>query len=163
MQKKKQRAKFGNLPRMYNFSLNPYPELKFNSCPHCEKKTGQRTLPLIIRIKPAQFVVMNYKNRYCKHCDSLIAHKHEIEEYLVSTFSKNVPEIIGNEYLVFGSIEKKMWQESKKNPAKSFDIREHAHDFKSYEEIRMTMGGWFKKGTTPPVMKPPASEYWVKK
>jgi len=39
----------------------------------------------------------------------------------------------------------------------------HVHDFKSYQDIRMSMGGWFKKGQIPPVMEPPPSKEWVKK
>jgi hypothetical protein len=38
----------------------------------------------------------------------------------------------------------------------------HIHDFKSYEELRMTMAGWFPQDQDPPVWTPPPSTEWVK-
>ncbi|MBW1792893.1 MAG: hypothetical protein JRF30_01425 [Deltaproteobacteria bacterium] len=43
------------------------------------------------------------------------------------------------------------------------EMREHIHDFKSYQNIRMTMAGWFPEGQDPPVMESPPSTEWVKK
>jgi len=42
-------------------------------------------------------------------------------------------------------------------------MRQHIHDFKSYQNIRMTMAGWFPEGQDRPVMEPPPSKEWVKK
>ena len=42
------------------------------------------------------------------------------------------------------------------------DLLPHIHDFKSYEELRMTMAGWFHKDQEPPVWTPPPSTEWVK-
>jgi len=42
------------------------------------------------------------------------------------------------------------------------EIRRNLHDFKSYEELRMTMGGWFHEDQNPPVMTPPLSTEWKK-
>ncbi len=38
----------------------------------------------------------------------------------------------------------------------------YAHDFKTYQEIRMTMEGWFPRDKKPPVRTPPPSTEWVK-
>jgi hypothetical protein len=59
------RKQFGVLPPKYNFSLNPYPELRFSKFPDCQNKTGQRTLPLLIHVEPKDFIALNYTNRYC--------------------------------------------------------------------------------------------------
>ncbi|KPA17477.1 protein containing DUF1566, partial [Candidatus Magnetomorum sp. HK-1] len=54
-------------------------------------------------------------------------------------------DVIGNNYLVFGTVEKKAWHENIKHP-KSFDeMRRNIHDFISYQTIQMTMAGWFQK------------------
>jgi hypothetical protein len=37
----------------------------------------------------------------------LIAHKHEIEHYLTGLFIQQAPDVIGNEYLAVGTVEKK--------------------------------------------------------
>ena len=93
----------------------------------------------------------------------LIGHKHEIEHYLTELFLKINPEVIGNYYLVFGTVEKIAWRENMNQPKPFNELRQHIHDFKSYQNIRMTMAGWFPKGQDPPVMEPPPSTEWMKK
>ena len=157
------RKQFGLLPPKYNFSLNPYPEFKFWNCPDCHSKTGQRKLPLLIHIDPKNLIALNYTNRYCSFCDMLIGHKHEVEHHLTMMFLDIDANIIGNDYLVFGTVEKKAWREYISNPKPFDEMQQHIHDFKSYQNIRMTMGGWFKKGQSPPIIEPPASTEWIKR
>jgi hypothetical protein len=162
MSKKSAKKRFGHLPPEYRFSLNPYPEMRFSSCPDCGAKTGQRKLPLLIHIYPEYLIALNYTNRYCNRCNMLIGHKHEIEYHLTELFKRNNPEIVGNNYLIIGTVEKKIWRENIRTPKPLQEILDFSSDFKSYGEIRMTMGGWFKEGVTPPVMEPPKSKDWVK-
>lgn len=163
MVRKRDRKQFGSLPPKYNFSLNPYPEFKFSKCPDCQDKTGQRKLPVLIHVDPKNLIALNYTNRYCRRCDMLIGHKHEIEYHLTEMFLKIDKDVIGNNYFVFGTVEKKAWRENINHP-KSFDeMQQHIHDFKSFQNIRMTMAGWFPRGKIPPVMEPPPSIDWVKK
>jgi hypothetical protein len=49
------------------------------------------------------------------------------------------------------------------NPKALNEMRQHIHDFRSYQNIRMTMAGWFPKGQEAPIMEPPLSTEWVKK
>lgn len=162
MEKKPRRKQFGHLPPKHNFSLNPYPEFRFSRCPDCRENTGQRKLPLLIHIDPKNLISLNYTNRYCSRCDMVIGHKHEIEHHLTEMFLKIEPEVIGNSYLLIGTIEKKTWRENFNNPKASKDMRPHIHDFKSFQNIRMTMGGWFRKGQEPPLIEPPPSTEWLK-
>jgi len=78
-------------------------------------------------------------------------------------FLKINPKIIGNKYLVFGTVEKKAWRENINHPRPFDEMRQHIHDFKSYQNIRMSMAGWFPKGQIPPVVEPPPSTEWLKK
>ncbi len=157
------RKQFGYLPPKYNFSLNPYSELRFSRCPDCQNKTGQRKLPLLIHVDPKNLIALNYTNRYCNRCDMLIGHKHEIEHHLTEMFLKINPEVIGNYYLVFGTVEKKAWRENMNQPKQLNEMRQHIHNFNSYQNLRMTMAGWFPKDQEPAVMTPPPSTEWVKK
>lgn len=159
---KARKNQFGDLDAKYNFSLNPYPTLRFSKCPICEGKTGQRTLPLVIHIDPGHFIALNYANRYCQRCDSLIGHKHEIEHLLTDLFSQLDPSVIGNDYLIIGTAEKKAWRKGLDQPQSINEMLPHIHDFKSYEEIRMTMAGWFPQDQEPPVWTPSPSTEWVK-
>ena len=163
MEKNGARKQFGYLPPKYNFSLNPYSELRFSRCPYCQNKTGQRKLPLLIHVEPMNLIALNYTNRYCHRCDMLIGHKHEIEHHLTEMFLKINPEVIGNYYLVFGTVEKIAWRENMNQSKPLNEMRQHIHDFKSYQNLRMTMAGWFPEGQAPPVMKPPPSTEWMKK
>lgn len=163
MDKNRVRKQFGYLPPKYNFSLNPYSEMRFSKCPDCQNKTGQRKLPLLIHVEPKNLIALNYTNRYCNRCDMLIGHKHEIEHYLTEMFLKINPKVIGNSYRVFGTVEKKAWRENINQPKPLNEMRQHIHDFKSYQNIRMTMVGWFPEGQDPPVMEPPPSTDWVTK
>lgn len=162
MARKKKENRFGHLPPQHHFSLNPYPGMRFNKCPICENKTGQRKLPLIIHINPMEMIALNYTNRYCKVCDRLIGHKHEIEHYLTVMFLQRDPNVVGNDYLIFGTLEKQSWRQHLSQSEPLDEMRKFMHDFKSYEELRMTRGGWFREDEEPPIMEPPPSEEWVK-
>lgn len=162
MAKKSNSGKFGKLPKQYRFALNPYPELRFTSCPKCRKKTGQRKLPLVIHVHPANLIALNYTNRYCSRCDLLISHKHEIEHLLTEMFVRKAPEIVGNNYLIIGTAEKKAWQAGLRQPLSVDEIRQFVRDFKRYEELQMSSAGWFLEGQEPPVMIPPPSDEWIK-
>ena len=72
------------------------------------------------------------------------------------------PEIIGNFYLIFATVERKTWKKGLEQQLPIEEIRVASSDFKSYEELRMTAGGWFREDQEPPVMTPPASLEWVK-
>jgi hypothetical protein len=82
---------------------------------------------------------------------------------LTEWFSNTDPEVIGNDYLIFGTIEKKAWHENITDPKGSNELRHHVSDFLSYQNIHMRMGGWFRNGEDPPVIVPPASTKWVKR
>lgn len=157
------KPQFGELPRKYSFMLNPYPDMRISSCPLCERKTGQRKIPLLIHIAPLNLIALSYTCRYCQACDLLIAHKHEIEHHLTTLFRQRAPEVIGNEYLIIGTVEKTTWHEGLQEPKAVAEMLPHASDFAEYyQELRTTRPGWYKEGYEPPVMEPPVSQEWVK-
>jgi hypothetical protein len=152
------------LPRQYNFVLNPYPDERLSRCPYCRGKTGQRKVPLFIHVDPHYPIALNYTCRYCKKCDLLIAHKHEIERLLTQMFIHSNPAIIGNEYMIMGTVDKKAWREGLKQAKLAADvISSHLSVFKTfYQELRHTQVGWYPEGQEPPIQEPPPSEEWVK-
>lgn len=151
------------LPDQYNFIMNPYPDMRVSRCPMCDAKTGQRKLPLFIHIEPQQPVALNYTNRYCRHCDLLIANKHEIEHYLTRMFKRQNPAVIGNEYMVMGTFEKKYWREGMKEQKTVAGMLEHVHFFREYyKEMHSTRPGYYHEDQEPPIMEPPPSKEWVK-
>ncbi len=157
------KKQFGLLPPKHNFSLTPYPDAKFSKCPNCHDRTGQRKLPLLIHVDPDNLIALNYTNRYCARCDLLIGHRHEIERLLTDLFGHIKPDCIGNDYVMCGTLEKEAWRENVKNSKPPGELLPRIHDFKNYQEIRMTRGGWFPDNEIPPVVEPSPSEEWVKR
>jgi hypothetical protein len=159
----KKKTRFGGLPPRYGFMLNPYPDLRISSCPRCERKTGQRKVPLLIHVAPLHLIALNYTCRFCNTCDLLIAHKHEIEHLLTDLFRQYDPHAIGNDYLIVGTIEKQAWQEGLERPKAIDEALPHASDFAIYyQELRVTRAGWYKSDQEPPIMEPPPSKEWLK-
>ncbi|MFA5924979.1 MAG: hypothetical protein WC856_27475 [Methylococcaceae bacterium] len=154
---------FGKLPPKHGFVLNPYPDMRITSCPMCESKTGQKKIPLLIHINPMHLIALNYTCRYCRSCDLLIAHKHEIEHLLTSLFSQTEPETVGSEYLIIGTVEKSSWREDQQRTRSVREMLPYASDFAVFhQELRVTSPGWFKTNQDAPVMEPPLSQEWVK-
>ena len=128
---------FGDAAPQYNFIINPYPDMRHTSCPVCGTKTGQKKLPLVIHIEPRQLISLNYACRYCRAFDLLIAHKHEIESLLAEMFLQMDPSMIGNYYLIIGTMDKAAWRRNAKQPATPTEALASIHDFKMvYEELR---------------------------
>ena len=158
------KKQIGGRPPQYNFILNPYPDVRVSRCPICDRKTGQRKVPLLIHIDPMHPIALGYTCRYCRHCDLLIGHKPQIEHLLTALFSQYNPSVIGNDYLIMGTVEKKAWREGLAQPKSIPEMMAHLSSFKTYyRELRLTQPGWYPKGKNPPVMEPPPSTEWVKR
>ena len=74
----------------------------------------------------------------------IMVHRDELEEQLAHSLTQIAPEAIGNQYVVLGTIEKKVWQEglrrSEKRPAA---ILQHVAAFKNVYELKYEPGGWY--------------------
>ncbi|WP_309729254.1 hypothetical protein [Chamaesiphon sp. OTE_75_metabat_556] len=162
MAKVKQRQ-LGGLPPKYSFMINPYPEERVSRCPLCDRKTGQRKIPILIHVNPHHLIALNYTCRYCRDCDLLVAHKHEIEYYLTALFIEQAPDVIGNDYLAVGTVEKSVWKEGLKQNQTSTEFLPHTSDFAThYQDLQLTRAGYYQAGQKPPIAVPPPAQDWVK-
>jgi hypothetical protein len=101
----------GKLPPRYHFFLNPYNDVRFSTaCPRCAGKTRLRKIPLAIHVVDWGMVLLNKSCRLCVSCELLIAHQDEVEAQLGLIFERLAPQVIGNEYLAIGTVERKVWQ-----------------------------------------------------
>ena len=124
---------------------------------------GQRKIPILIHVNPHHLIALNYTCRFCRDCDLLIAHKHEIEHYLTVLFSQQAPDTISNEYLAVGTVEKSAWKEGLKQQQSIDKLLPHTSDFATYyQELQLTRAGYYKVGQKPPVAVPPPSQEWIK-
>ncbi|MEM1254905.1 MAG: hypothetical protein AAGI69_20915 [Cyanobacteria bacterium P01_H01_bin.21] len=131
----------GHLPPQHSFFLNPYTDARFTRCPQCDGKTKLRKKPLLIFITPQQPVSLNKTCRYCPYCDLLIAHKNELDQLLQKMCLQLFPHLVGQDYLVVGTIERKTWKEGK---ASVEDIFKSLHDFKRHLEFEPSHYVWVK-------------------
>jgi hypothetical protein len=120
----------GKLPARYSFFLNPYPDLRFTSCPQCGAKMRQRKLPLVIHVEPHYFLALNKTCKYCPSCDLLLAHKDILEDLLARMFAERAPQIIGNDYLVVGTMDRSDWHEGVHAGVSLAEMLRSLHDFK---------------------------------
>ena len=125
----------------YRFFLNPYSDVRFTRCPQCDGKTKQRKLPLFIYIDPMQPLVLNKTCRYCPYCDLLIAHKDDLEYLLAQIFTIHNPQVVGNDYLVIGTLDRPDWKRIEQQHLPGTEILEVLHDFKDVVTFKPT-GGW---------------------
>jgi hypothetical protein len=102
--------KLGRLPPRYPFILNPYEYTRLSKCPRCQKLTHMRKFVLFILIEGWGPLALGKTCRYCTPCELIIAHKNELEDELVGFFEGRWPDVIGNPYIVLGTVEKQRWK-----------------------------------------------------
>jgi hypothetical protein len=68
----------------------------------------------------------------------------ELEAELAHGLSLRAPQAIGNDYLVLGTVEKKIWQEALDGKGKPLaEMLKHVADFKHQYELDYKPGGWY--------------------
>jgi hypothetical protein len=138
----KKAKRFGALPPRYTFALNPYRDVRFSKCPKCERPTHLRKFPLLIHIDSWGLMTLGKTCRYCSRCELIIAHQDELESVLAALLSKLAPEVVGNKYLVFGTVERKIWKKGMEDSSTLGETRQYAADFKKYVTLEVDYGGW---------------------
>ena len=126
----KKRSQLGKLPPKFSFFLNPYQNARFTRCPSCNKLTKARKHPFFIHIYPSQPFILNMTGRYCPACDLLILHRDKVESLMTYSMEQIDPSLIGNDYLIVGTVERKGWRESIKQPGNYDVVFDNMHDFK---------------------------------
>jgi hypothetical protein len=110
------RKRLGSLRPRYRFALNPLPEVRWSRCPRCDRLMHPRKFALVIGVAQAGMVALGKTCRYCTPCEFIIAHQEEVEAELAYLFSRKLPEAVGNEYLVVGTLDLKVWRKSLSEP-----------------------------------------------
>ncbi len=142
---KTRKQQFGDLEPRYSFALNPHEGTRCSKCPNCEKLTYPRKFPLLLHIEDFGFIVLGKTCRYCSKCELIIAHQDELESTLTQMMIlAGKPEIIGNKYLVIGTVDRKHWKNHLDNPSNMKESLKNTADFKKYFDIHFDPGGWSK-------------------
>ncbi|WP_013321071.1 hypothetical protein [Gloeothece verrucosa] len=147
--KSSNQLKANKLKKKYRFFLNPYPDCAFTKCPKCETKTKVRKFALVIHIEPQQIFLLNKQCKYCPYCELIIAKKQEIEALMTIGFSQDNPQIVGNNYLVMGTIERQDWKQGNQGALSSNDILDRMYIFKDQWDFEVIPAGWYPNDELP--------------
>ncbi len=134
--------RIGNLPQRYSFILNPYSDVRLSKCPQCRRPTHARKLALFIHIDEFGPLALGKTCRYCARCELIIVHQDELEAELARSFTRIAPEVVGNEYLVLGTVDKKSWQRGlQEDGATLSSTLPYIAEFKKVLDLKIE-GGW---------------------
>lgn len=121
--------RLGKQAPRYKFFLNPYEDVRFTRCPKCEAKTRQKKLPLVIHVDDWGMFVLNKTCRFCPGCQLLIAHQDQLDAYLTAYFEDHARKVVGNDYLVIGTIDRAHWKCGAQGSTVVEDMIGWLHDF----------------------------------
>jgi tetratricopeptide (TPR) repeat protein len=130
----------GKQPPRYHLFLNTYQDTRFTTCPRCEIKTQLRKFSLVIHVNPTHTAIVDKTCRFCDPCDLLIVHKDELEKRLATTFMKHDPEVIGNDYLIIGTLDRAQLNRARQKPSSFEQVVEYLHDFKEVVRFERVSG-----------------------
>lgn len=122
-------TRFGKLRPRHRFALNPFREVRWSSCPRCEKLMHARKFPLLIAFTDGTMLTLGKTCRYCTPCEFIIAHQHELDDEIASLRSAH-PGHTAGEWLVIGTVERKPWERSLHAGASLDELREHTSDIR---------------------------------
>lgn len=101
-----------------------------------------RKFALLIHIEGDDLTILGKTCRYCPACELIIAHQNELEAELAIAFSPRAPGLVGNPYLILGTVELKAWRQGlQRSPSLEY-IRERTAEFKRYIKLSVDPGGW---------------------
>src|SRR5205807_73899 len=88
-------------------------------------------------------MVLGKTCRYCTPCELIMAHQDEFEDQLAHYFASIAPEVIGNEYMVLGTMTTNVWRRGLEGGGNLLDeMLKHVADFKKIFDLKVEGGGW---------------------
>ena len=137
-------------PAKYYFYQNPHDYYKWTKCPKCENKTKLRKYCLTIHYQEKsanfhQIVSLNKSCKFCPSCELIIAQQSEIESYLQQIIQGFGFSFNPENYLVFGTMDRKDWKKGQEEVFQSKDALEVISPFKDVWEFEIQPAGWYKE------------------
>jgi hypothetical protein len=133
----------GKQPPRYTFLLNPHRELRLSACPTCHRPTFLRKFALFIHIDGWGPHMLRRACKYCSRCEMILCDQAELEAELAHVFAIRQPKVIGNEYLVIGTIDTKLAKAGLSGQAMQLDqVVAHLSDFNRCKNLAYDPGGW---------------------
>ncbi len=138
------KTQIGKLPPRYSFLLNQHPDERLSKCPECHRPTHLRKFALLVHVDGWGLMALGKTCRYCTRCEVIIAHQDELEAELANQFSSVAPEVIGNNYIALGTVDRRIWQRGLQGSGSLLEeALKHTADFKQHLELKVEPGGWY--------------------
>jgi hypothetical protein len=129
----------GKLKPQHRFFLNPYPDIRFTRCPDCERMMKKRKRPFVVHVDPHILLTLNMTAQYCPACDLIILHQDHVEALLYHAIAPAMPDSLGRDFLVLGTLERAAWQQ---RPQDMEFLLANLHDFKEVLIYTPAHYGW---------------------
>ena len=134
----------GKLKPRYSLILNQYANFRASKCIKCDKPTFLRKFALLIHVDGGGLITLGKTCRYCAKCELIVVHQEELEDELACRFEFLKPEIIGNDYFIIGTVEKKFWQgQLLENSASVEELLKNTANIKKYLDFKYQPAGWY--------------------
>jgi hypothetical protein len=137
-------SRLGDQSPRYEFFLNPYVDARFTTCPRAHGPTRQRKLPLVIHIDDWGLLVLNKECRFCPTCELVVVHQDDLEELLAMVLAQHAPRVVGSKYFVVGTLDRRDWRKSLKQPLTATETIAALHDF--LRHLKFEQPGWVWTG-----------------
>ena len=91
--------------------------------------TGHRKVALVAVVEPRHLVTLDVTCRTCSRCDLLIAHQTDVSTILAEVFREHDPSVIGNPYVIAGTMARADWQQVAERPLTVEQTAQHVRPF----------------------------------
>ena len=88
-------------------------------------------------------ILIHIKCYYCTSCDLIITKQSELEHLLATGFSQINSNIIGNNYLVIGTVDRKDWREGNEQQIEPAETIKKMYVFKDVWNFEVIPAGWY--------------------
>jgi hypothetical protein len=104
---------------------------RFSRCPECDEKTRLRVFNVTVMVEPDATINLRLQTPYCPHCDLLIVHMDVLYEEVEKALEFTRPELVGNDFMVRGSIDNKLIRQRPGDDSEQQWIEENTVNFRS--------------------------------
>jgi hypothetical protein len=129
-------------PPRYSFLLNPHLGTRLSRCPICERLTHPRKFALLIHVEGYDPLALGKTARYCTPCELVMVHQDELEAELANNLGRIAPHVVGNPYIVLGTVDIKVWRRGLAGGQTAGEAMEAFAPFEKYYDLEFDPGGW---------------------
>jgi hypothetical protein len=90
--------------------------------------------------------LLNKHCRFCPVCDLIIAKRDDVESMMAERIGREKPQLVGNDYLVFGTLDRKDWMDGQKLEMSPLELMNRVYVFRDTWTFEIVPGGWFPPG-----------------